>query len=181
MNRKALLIPLIFILFSSTLTAKEALPSGYHNITLGMTMEEVKAALKKDPQFGFRGDRDVSLLPGENRSLIETDTSRTAPWSFLEKCYFQFYEGKLYIITVNVRQTKMDHYSIFSTLCEKYGSPDSLNPEKSLWQNDSVTMTLERPLTLKYTDKKISDKLKEESRVLKSGEEMSRDLFLEGL
>ncbi len=181
MNRKALLIPLIFILVSGTLTAKEALPSGYHNITLGMTMEEVKAALKKDPQFGFRGDRDVSLLPGENRSLIETDTSRTAPWSFLEKCYFQFYEGKLYIITVNVRQTKMDHYSIFSTLCEKYGSPDSLNPEKSLWQNDSVTMTLERPLTLKYTDKKISDKLKEESRVLKSGEEMSRDLFLEGL
>ena len=39
-----------------------------------MTVDEVKAALKKNPQFGYRGDRDFSLLPGTNRVLIETES-----------------------------------------------------------------------------------------------------------
>ena len=171
----------LFLMLASFQLFAESLPKGYRNIRLGMTVDEVKEALQKDPQFGYRGDRDVSLLPGENRMLIETDTSRTSPWSFLDKCFFQFYEDRLYIITVNVKRTKMDHHSIFSTLCGKYGDPASLNPEKSVWQDSSVVMSLERPLTLKYTDKAISDKLKEQRMVLESAEEMSRESFLEGL
>jgi len=80
-----------------------------------------------------------------------------------------------------MNQKKMDHYSVFSTLCKKYGNPGALDPEKSVWQNDSVIMSLERPLTLKYTDKVVFDKLQKESLVEKSGEEFSRDRFLEGL
>lgn len=172
---------LFLLILATTPLFAESLPKGYRNIKLGMTVDQVKEALQKDPQFGYRGDRDVSLLPGENRMLIETDTSRTSPWSFLDKCFFQFYEDKLYIITVNVKKTRMDHYSIFSTLCDKYGNPSSLNPEKSVWQDSSVIMSLERPLTLKYTDKAVSEKLKEQNRVLESAEEMSRESFLEGL
>ncbi|MBP5752869.1 MAG: hypothetical protein J6W60_08440, partial [Treponema sp.] len=126
-------------------------------------------------------DRDVSLLPGENRSIIETDTSRTAPYSFLDRCWFQFYEDKLYIITINIKTEKMDHYSVFSTLCNKYGLPSSLNPSKSEWVNDSVMISLERPLSIKYTDKKVFDSLMEQSRVDNAVIENNQQHFLEGL
>ena len=163
------------------LAAQNSLPGGYAGIKLGMSIDEVKEALQKDGQFGYRGERDVSLLPGENRELIETDTSRTAPYSFLDRCYFQFNEGRLYIITINIKPEKMDHYSVFSKLCEKYGLPTTLNPSKSEWVNGSVIMALERPLTIKYTDKKVFDSLQEKSLADKAVIEKSQDHFLEGL
>lgn len=161
--------------------AKDPLPKGYKNIQFGMNIDQVKDLLKKDYSFGYRGDRDVSLLPGENRTLIETDTSRTAPDSFLERCWFQFYEDSLYIITINLRNTKTDHYSIFSSLMEKYGEPASLSPEKSEWNDGEVIMTLERPLTLKYTDRKVFDRLQKDSMVKKSTDEVSHREFLDSL
>ncbi len=163
------------------LYASEPLPNGYGGIELGMTIDEVKEILKKNPQFGYRGERDVSLLPGENRVLIETDSSLASPYSFLTQCWFQFYDGKLYIITINLNQTKMDHYSVFSTLCSKYGNPGALNPSKSEWKNDSVLMVLERPLTLKYTDRKVFDQLQQQALARESAAELTREQFLEGL
>lgn len=161
--------------------SSQNLPNGFRKIQLGMTLDEVKSALQKDAQFGYRGDRDVSLLPSDNQTLIETDTSRTAPYSFLDRCWFQFYEGRLYTITLNLKQEKLDHYSIFSTLCQKYGNPNSLDPEKSEWKNDSVIMTLERPLTLKYVDKNVFNELLEKSLVNKSAQEITREMFLDEL
>lgn len=161
--------------------AEDPLPSGYRGIQLGMSVDQVKEALKKDLSFGYRGDRDVSLLPGENRTLIETDTSKTAPYSFLDRCWFQFYEDRLYTITLNLRRSKIDHYSVFSSLSEKYGNPGSLSPEKSEWKDSGVIMSLERPLTLKYTDRKIFEQLQADALVNKSADEMARDEFLEGL
>ena len=172
---------LFFNIFIFQSFALEEIPHGFRKIQLGMSVEEVKDALRKDSQFGYRGDRDVSLLPGENRSLIETDTSRTAPYSFLDRCWFQFYDGKLYTIILNLKQEKLDHYSIFSTLCRKYGNPNSLDPEKSEWKNDSVIMSLERPLTLKYVDKNVFDELLEKSLVEKSAQEITREMFLDEL
>lgn len=160
---------------------REELPQGFANIRLGMSVDEVKEALQKDSQFGYRGERDVSLLPGENRVLIETDTSRTAPYSFLDRCYFQFYEDKLYIITINMRTNRLDHYSVFSSLCKKYGNPTTLNPEKSEWENTSILMSLERPLTIKYTDRVVFERLLQESLVEHSYAEKSREEFLQGL
>lgn len=161
--------------------SSQNLPNGFRKIQLGMSLDEVKSALQKDSQFGYRGDRDVSLLPSDNQTLIETDTSRTAPYSFLDRCWFQFYEGRLYTITLNLKQEKLDHYSIFSTLCQKYGNPNSLDPEKSEWKNDSVIMTLERPLTLKYVDKNVFNELLEKSLVNKSAQEITREMFLDEL
>ena len=66
-------------------------------------------------------------------------------------------------------------------MTEKYGNPSSLNPEKSEWKDDNVIMSLERPLTLKYTDRKIFEELQSKALVNKSAEEMARDEFLEGL
>ena len=146
-----------------------------------MTFEQVKKALRDNLDFGYRGERDVSLLPGENRILIETDTSTFAGFSYLDRCWFQFYNEKLYIITININREKMDHFSIFDSLCKKYGTPQSVSPEKSVWQSETVTMSLERPLTLKYVDQKVFDELQNKSKVSPSGTEQTREMFLKGL
>lgn len=169
---------LIFSVFAKGSVSKVA--NGYGGVTLGMTMSEAKKALKGNMDFGYHGDRDVSLLPGENRALIETDAGRSG-YSYLERCWFQFYEDNLYIITINLNKDKIDHYSIFSTLCKKYGDPVRLNPEKSTWTDGHITMTLERPLTLKYLDEDTFKKLQSQSNVDLSGSEITREMFLEGL
>lgn len=182
MNLRKSAIVCLFVFISScfSLFAQAVLPKGYGGIKLGMSVEEVKDALTKNAQFGYRGERDVSLLPGENRVLIQTDASLLNPYSYLVECYFQFYEGKLYIITINVNRAKMDYYSIFSQLCSKYGNPQKLSPEKSEWKDDSVMMDLEKPLSIKYTDKKVFDALMEASMVQESAEEITRENFLNG-
>lgn len=154
---------------------------GYGGVELGMSVEQVKKALRSNTDFGYHGDRDVSLLPGENRLLIETDAESGHEYSFLERCWFQFYDEKLYIITINVSRERMDHFSIFDALCKKYGNPDSVSPEKSVWENDDYSMSLERPLTLKYIDKRTFNSLQNKSLVSPSGREVTRDMFLKGL
>lgn len=172
---------LTFSLLSAVFPQEKKIPDGYGGITLGMSLEQTKDALKKNAEFGYHGDRDVSLLPGENRVLIETDTESGHVISFLERCWFQFYNDKLYIITININREKMDHFSIFDALCKKYGNPDSVSPEKSVWQNSTMMMSLERPLTLKYVDTETFSALQKKSLVGPSGTEMTRELFLQGL
>lgn len=157
-------------------SANRPLPNGYSTVKLGMTLEEVKSALLRDSDFGYRGDRDVSLLPGENRHLIETKGG-----SFLDNCWFQFYDESLYIISVNVNQEFMDYYSIFSTLCKKYGNPKYLDPEKATWEDENVILSLEKPLCLKYTDAKISQELLEQSEAQQATIEYLRQGFLDSL
>lgn len=172
---------LLILIFSPFFLAAKDIPNGYGGVELGMCFEQVKKALKDNLDFGYRGERDVSLLPGENRALIETDTTTYAGFSFLDRCWFQFYNEKLYVITININREKMDHFSIFDALCKKYGNPDSVSPEKSVWKNGSITMSLERPLTLKYVDQKTFDSLQNKSLVSPSGTETTREMFLKGL
>lgn len=169
----------IFALYSSF--AEEAsLPSGYGKLKLGMAVDDVKETLKSMPEFGYRGDRDVSLVPKDKEVLIETDASRAVS-SFFERCWFQFSDEKLYIITLNLNPSRIDYYSIFRKLCEKYGQPDSLSPDKSLWQDDNVIMSLEKPLALKYVDASAFKKLQDSSNVDKTQTEKNKERFLESL
>lgn len=168
---------LFFIVPTKLYSQTKNIPSGYRNITLGLSLDETKASLKKDSVFGYRGDRDVSLLPTEERILIETPGGS----SFVGRSWFQFYQDKLYIITININQEIMDYYSIFSTLSKKYGEPDSLSPEKCVWQGENVTMSLEKPLTLKYVETSTFTMLQEKSNIEKAGTEYSRELFLDEL
>lgn len=80
-----------------------------------------------------------------------------------------------------MNKEKIDHYSIFTTLCKKYGNPGFLNPEKSVWENDSLSMSLERPLTLKYTDKTVLKKTSGQQNVEDSVPEMTAKMFLDTL
>ena len=159
----------------------ESLPHGYKDITLGMSLEETKDSLTKDPDFGYHGDRDVSLIPHSSKTLIETDATRGMGSNFLTRCWFQFSFDELYIITINVNPERMDYYSIFKKLTEKYGEPTSFNPQAATWKDDEVTMSLEKPLTLKYIDNKIFEQTQNYSNIQASPQEITQEMFLDGL
>ena len=172
---------LIIFTFSVLFLFSEDLPHGYKNITLGMSLEETKENLIKDSDFGYHGDRDVSLIPHSSKTLIETDAERGLGSTFLTRCWFQFSFDQLYIITININPEKMDYYSIFTKLTKKYGEPDSFNPQAATWKNDQVTMSLEKPLTLKYIDNQIFDQTQNYSNIQASPTEITREMFLDEL
>lgn len=159
----------------------EDLPRGYKDITLGMSLEETKDGLVKDPVFGYHGDRDVSLIPNSSKTLIETDAERGLGSNFLTRCWFQFTFDELYIITININPERMDYYSIFTRLVEKYGEPTSFNPQAATWKNEEVTMSLEKPLTLKYIDNKLFEQTQNYSNIQESPTEITQQMFLDEL
>lgn len=170
---KSLSICICISFFICAFSFAQELPSGYQDIKLGMSVNQVKEILKKNSIFGYRGDRDVSLLPTEERVLIETLGS-----SFLDRCWFQFYEDKLYAITLNINTQRMDYYSMFKTFTEKYGEPKSLNPKKSEWNDGKVLFILEKDLCVKYIDYTVYNLLIDKDEKLKSTESYLRENFL---
>ncbi len=149
------------------------LPDTYRSLTLGMDVDSVKEQLKKDSLFGYRGDRDVSLLHSENRVLIET-----AGLSFIGRSWFQFYEDHLYVMIFRLNTERIDYYSVYTTLVKKYGEPDSLDPRRALWTDERVTLTLERPLTVKYVDNVVFAGLVEADTTGRAASDILREEFL---
>ncbi len=154
----------------------QPLPRKYRTMQLGMNIDDVKKALANDSIFGYRGERDVSLLPSPNRVLIET-----SGLSFLDRSWFQFYEDKLYTMIFKLDENRVDFYSMFKTLNEKYGEPTSLSPDKVVWKDDSITLCLERPLTIKYIDTKVFKEIQDKAGIEKNKEEVTRQGFLDSL
>lgn len=180
---KKLMLAFFFLAFFAAdfFVFGEDLPSGFGGVELGMSLDDAKNALKANSDFGYAGDRDVSLLPGDNRVLIETDSYNMQHHGFLTRCWFQFYEENLYSIIINFNPERLDHYSLYTTLVKKYGEPEEFSPERSVWKNDGVTMSLERPLSIKYIDNEVSEKLAQQSLVQKNGYEITRERFLDSL
>lgn len=171
----------ITIFFSSLFLFSIELPRGYGNIKLGMSLNETKEELLKNPDFGYKGARDVSLLPGKNETLIETDAEYGYGSNYLKRCWFQFNNDCLYIITINLNSNKIDYYSVFTTLKNKYGEPTEVNPRYSCWKNKDITLYLEQNLSLKYIDNETMDQLQNTINIEKSHEELTQKMFLDEL
>jgi len=156
--------------------AKKTASRSFRGVELGMDRDGAIAALKKDPVFSYRGPEDISLLPAPNQSLIEV----SGP-SFVKRGYFQFYEGKLWTIIIELDPAKVDHFSIYTSLVKKYGEPVLIDPKEARWEDKSTRMALERPLSLRYMDMTVYDKLREGQSAKASAEELDRQGFLSGL
>ena len=178
MSKKTFLLSIFLTMMAFSIFAAD-LPDGYGDVHLGMSLKETKEQLLKNSDFGYSGDRDVSLLPGDAKILIETNAAGGRGSPFLTQCWFQFYNEELYIITININTAKIDYYSMFTTLCKKYGDPVSLDPQKAVWKNDSITLQLEKPLSVKYIYNETFDMLKNAATVEKSYEEKNAQAFLD--
>ncbi len=152
----------------------QSLPRGFRGITLGMDLDQVKQSLLADPLFGYRGDPDVSLLPQSRQYLIEC-----AGPSFIHRSYFQFADRKLLTMILVLDPEKLDYFSMFSALSAKYGQPASLSPEETVWQSDTVRLSLERPLTVKYLDPKAFASLAAAGAATSDLDRLSREKFIE--
>lgn len=154
---------------------KTALPAEYRSIKLGMGIDAVKDALKQDSVFGYRGERDVSLLPTENRSLIESAGSY-----FISRSWFQFYKDNLYTMIFKLNTDTVDYYSVYSKFCEKYGEPASINPQRAVWEDEHTRAVIERPLIVKYIDLTVFNELISQSTTEKAASETNRQNFIDG-
>jgi len=150
------------------------LPRQFRDISLGMGLDNLKDALLKDKFFNFRGDRDVSFIPAREESLVETTGS-----SFVRRAFFQLREGLLFIMSFTLDPNLMDHYSMFTNLVEKYGQPSFLDPKEAVWETEDTRITLERPLTIKYIDKKVMNDIISESALIQSRRVRERQEFLD--
>lgn len=160
------------VLITSTIFSQN-LPDRYRTISLGMTMEQVKTKLENDTIYNYRGERDVSLLPSENKSIIETSSD-----TWLENCWFQFYNNELYSIIINYNPEKFDYNTIYNQLIDKYGLHNEMDPTKAIWEDDFVIMSLEKPISVKYINKKIFNDIRTQATVEKTKEEETRDSIL---
>ena len=151
----------------------EDVPRQFRGIALGMALDELKTALIGDSLFSFRGDRDVSFLPVREETMIET-----TGLSFVRRAYFQLTGGALYIMAFALDTRQIDHYSVFTSFIKKYGEPVSLSPAEAVWESEETRVSIERPLTVKYIDKTVFDRLLEESKARDSLEILRRENFL---
>jgi hypothetical protein len=152
------------------------LPNEFRGIKLGMGIEEVQGLLGKDTIFEYRGPEDVSLLPQKNQSLVEASGT-----SFVKRAFFQFVDRKLWVIILFLNPEKIDHYSVYSQLVSKYGEPSLLDPKEARWEDASIRMAIERPLTLRYMDMKVFAKLQAGGSAAAGVEELERRDFLGNL
>lgn len=171
--KRFLFLAVVFLIVPLLYAGDTPLPDTYRSISLGMDVDSVKEQLKKDSLFGYRGERDVSLLHTENRVLIETAGS-----SFIARSWFQFHEDRLYVMIFRLDPERIDYFSVYSALVEKYGEPESLDPRKALWSDERVTLTLERPLTVKYVDKTVFAELVESDTTGRAMSDVLREEFL---
>lgn len=149
-------------------------PAGFRNIKLGMTVDQVKSILLEDPYFDYRGEPDVSFTPETTQVLIECEG-----YSYIKRAFFQFYEERLYILILILNEDKVDHYSLFTTLTDKYGNFTSLDPLKILWKFENINLYLEKPLSVKYVDMDVFNKITDLGKADENDRDVSRQQFLE--
>jgi hypothetical protein len=153
---------------------KPALPRQYRELSLGMELDDLKNGLQRDDLFNFRGDRDVSLFPMREQSLVETTGS-----SFIRRAFFQLRDGRVFIMAFSLNTEIMDHYSVFTTFVQKYGEPSYLDPRESVWETEDTRIAIERPLTIKYIDKRVFNDIINESGLVESRQTRQRQEFLD--
>jgi len=178
MTKKIILILFLLFFFSfSAIWAQEeadsGLPRQFREISLGMSLDDLKTGLLKDSYFNFRGDREVSFLPAREQSLVETTGS-----SFIKRAFFQLRDGTVFIMAFTLNTEIIDHYSIFMQFTEKYGNPSYLDPSTAVWETEETRIAIERPLTVKYIDKIVFNDIVNESGLIESGQVRLRQDFL---
>jgi hypothetical protein len=150
------------------------LPTAFSTIELGMNVETVKERLRKDPNFFYRGDPDVTLTPARQQELIEVEGTL-----YVERAFFQFEDEELYIIILQLNRERLDYFTMYTDLEAKYGEPAVFEPSQVVWESDEVRMSLEKPLTVKYVAQPVFEELVASGEMERSQRDISREEFLE--
>ena len=145
----------------------------FRDYRLGLSLEEVKNKLKQDPYFNYRGDPDVYFLPVKEQLLIECSGNL-----FIRRAFFQFVEGRLFTLILDLEPSRVDYFTMFSTLKADYGDYVSFSPQAVVWEKGGVRLSLEKPLSVKYIDVGVFNRLKDRNKAQESEWEKTLKDFL---
>lgn len=147
---------------------------GFDAFQLGMSLAELKTALKSNSFFVYSGEPDVTVLARPNTNLIDVPGI-----SYFARGVFQVVDGKLYSITLELNPDQLDYFGMYTALAKKYGEPTALDPSSARWESPTVRLSLEKPLTVKYLDMAVFQKLQKEGRAQEALQQITRDQFLQ--
>jgi hypothetical protein len=156
--------------------SSEAPPRAFENISLGMSYDAVLDALAESTSFIYRGKPDVSMLDPLDRTTIEVRGA-----GFVARGFFTFHEDTLYTIHVVMQPSRLDYFTLWRTLQQRYGEPQDISPKRSIWEDDATILTLEQNSALKYIDKATFNKLLDRNNTDKSALTRSQERFLDQL
>jgi hypothetical protein len=145
----------------------------FRGFRMGLSLDEVKDRLAKDPYFNYRGDPDVYFLPVKEQVLIECSGN-----AYIKRAHFQFVDKKLFTLILDLEESKVDFFTMLTTLQNAYGAYRSFSPEAVVWEAGGVRLSLEKPLTVKYIDLAVFQRLKDAGRKEETEEEKSLKDFL---
>jgi len=165
---------LLLAVLTTGLSAQATLTPGFDVFRLGMNLEELKAVLKNNSFFLYSGEPDVTLLARPNTNLIDVPGI-----TYFSRGVFQLVDRKLYSITLELNPEQLDYFSMYNTLTKKYGDPTALDPSSARWESASVRLSLEKPLTVKYIDMPVFQRLQKEGRAQTAIQTLTREKFLE--
>jgi hypothetical protein len=134
---------LLILLFTSV--HLYALDIGFMGITLGMTRDEVLEFADNKDLIKVPKNRDVEFFPVENRKILTLSIEPEVP-----HIYLQFYNEKLYAITVVFDEDAVDFFTLARTLEEKYGPYTTLTPTWRKWKTGGSEIKVEKPAVVKY-------------------------------
>ena len=180
MIRQSWLIVALSLFNAASLIAQAQPPVklslGFDNLQLGMSYAAIKTALTDKPGFQYRGEPDLSLSPGGEEKIIQTNGG-----FYIERAIFQFSNDQLFSIILDINPKAVDHFTLFSQFSAKYGDPQSLSPQQAVWDDGTVRILLEQPATVKYLlIQTINDKLRAAGNA-KAAQEEARETFLKKL
>jgi hypothetical protein len=67
---------------------------------------------------------------------------------------------------------------VFTSFVKKYGEPLKLSPGEAVWETEDTRVSIERPLSVKYIDKIVFDRLNAEARAGQNRAAIRREEFL---
>ena len=149
MNKLKIITLLFFILllisFIPVFAYSNSSKVGFMGINIGMTRDEVLNYADKNNLIHVPKNRDVELFPVEQRKILTLSVNPEIPY-----IYLQFYNDKLYAITVIFNEKYVDYYTLCSRVEKKYGKYTDLSPVWRKWKIDDIEVKVEKPAVVKY-------------------------------
>jgi len=132
----------IILILNNPVFAQQA---GFMGINIGMSRDEVLQMAEENPLFEVPRNRDVEFFPVEERKILTLSLKPEIP-----HIYLQFYDDKLYAITLIFDPLYFDYYTLCQELQQNYGNYQNLTPSWRKWEKDGIEIRVEKSATVKY-------------------------------
>lgn len=155
---------------------RQELRNGFGDLTLGASLAQISEQLNSSAYFAFDAAINISIIPLSRNALISVDGT-----DYVERGFLQFDDDALISIQLILDPRQLDHFSLYRALSDKYGEPNSLNPQVTSWESEAVRISIERPLILKYIDLRYFTAEQRRAEEEQQGKQSVLDAFFQQL